>query len=486
MDDSIIKILGFKQDDANAVITHKSASRLDITLSKTPKATFCPICSCKMHSKGIYSRNIRHPILQDNRRLTLTINQRRYKCTNRLCGYSLTEEFSFVDKYKQTTNTTDYLIIQDFRDHTVTAASIARKYHVSDTYVINTFARYVDLDRLPLSEAICVDEVYLNIPGAGKYALVIQDFITGEPIDILPDRKKETTEPFFSSIPIQERLKVKYLIADMYKPYHKYIFDYFPNAVHIVDSFHVIQYINSHLQGYLRRLVQTIDEKDHAEHDKLEKDLNRKVYFHHSKEYYIAKNWQWLILKNLDNIKYSTKPKYDKYLHCYMCTIDYEEALFKIDPTLKRLRDLKEEYIKFNNRYVGFPELAAEGLEKLIDMYRHSEQILFSAYISKTLSSNFDSIVNSFIVIQKHTKNGLKESRLSNGPIEALNRVPKDLKRNGNGYRNFEHVRQRVLFACRKEPPIRAIPKPLIEVLNPTGVKRGPYKKKSSEVSEDE
>ena len=169
-----------------------------------------------------------------------------------------------------------------------------------------------------------------------------------------------------------------------------------------------------------------------------------------------------------------------------MCTIDYEEALFKIDPTLKRLRDLKEEYIKFNNRYVGFPELAAEGLEKLIDMYRHSEQILFSAYISKTLSSNFDSIVNSFIVIQKHTKNGLKESRLSNGPIEALNRVPKYLKRNGNGYRNFEHVRQRVLFACRKEPPIRAIPKPLIEVLNPTGVKRGPYKKKSSEVSEDE
>lgn len=74
---------------------------------------------------------------------------------------------------------------------------------------------------------------------------------------------------------------------------------------------------------------------------------------------------------------------------------------------------------------------------------------------------------------------------MSNGPIEALNRVPKDLKRNGNGYRNFEHVRQRVLFACRKEPPIRAIPKPLIEVLNPTGVKRGPYKK-SSEVSADE
>lgn len=79
MDDSIIKILGFKQDDANAVITHKSTSRLDITLSKTPKATLCPICSCKMHSKGIYSRIVRHPILQDNRRLTLTINQRRYK-----------------------------------------------------------------------------------------------------------------------------------------------------------------------------------------------------------------------------------------------------------------------------------------------------------------------------------------------------------------------------------------------------------------------
>ena len=46
------------------------------------------------------------------------------------------------------------------------------------------------------------------------------------------------------------------------------------------------------------------------------------------------------------------------------------------------------------------------------------------------------------------------ESRLSNGPIEALNRKAKDLKRSGRGYRNFQHLRNRFLFATRIDPSL--------------------------------
>ena len=41
---------------------------------------------------------------------------------------------------------------------------------------------------------------------------------------------------------------------------------------------------------------------------------------------------------------------------------------------------------------------------------------------------------------------------ISNGPIESLNRKVKDLKRLGRGYTNFEHFRNRVLFATRNNP----------------------------------
>lgn len=481
MNDNTIEFLNLKQDEVNSIITESTDSKLVVTLYKNPTPTFCPICGYRMYSKGIYQRTVNHPILQDNRKLTLIVKQRRYKCTNKVCRFSLTEEFSFLDKYKQNTNTTDFLIVQDFRDHNATAASIARKRNVSDTYAINTFARYVDLERLPLTEAISIDEVYLNINKAGKYALVIQDFITGEPIDILPSRRRNITEPYFSSIPIEERRKVKYLIADMYKPYHEYIFNYFPNAIHIVDSFHVIQYINRLLSIHLRKLTRKIDERDRLTNLERETRLNTQIKFHHSKEYYIVKNYQWLITKNLRNIEYSKKPRYDKFLKRFMRTIDYEEMLFRIDPNLKKLRDLKEEYIKFNQTYTGAPKEAEIALKQLIDLYAKSDQHIFSHYVADMLNTHFSSILNSFIVIKKFTKKGKYVARLSNGPIEALNRIPKDLKRNGNGFQNFEHIRQRVLFAYRDNPTILANPKPLEEVQRHTGKIRGPYKKKNRE-----
>ena len=148
---------------------------------------------------------------------------------------------------------TDFMIVEDFRTPTLSAAENARRRNVSDTYAIYTFARYVDMDRLPLTEAISVDEVHLKISRYCNYALVIQDFITGDPIDLVADRKKQTTEPYFKSIPLKERARVKYLITDMYRPFEKYVYSYFPNAIHIVDSFHVIQLIIRHILGYIRR-----------------------------------------------------------------------------------------------------------------------------------------------------------------------------------------------------------------------------------------
>ena len=41
--------------------------------------------------------------------------------------------------------------------------------------------------------------------------------------------------------------KVRYLVSDMYKLYINYIDKYFPNAISIVDAFHVIKMINDKL-----------------------------------------------------------------------------------------------------------------------------------------------------------------------------------------------------------------------------------------------
>lgn len=212
-----------------------------VTLETKPSPRFCPLCGFRMHSKGVKKRQIKHPILQDTYELILVLKQRRWRCTNPTCHYDVSESFKFANKHRRTTNATDLLIVFAHRNLTETTTSIANRFHVSDTYVHDIFSRYVKMNRLPLSDIISVDEVFIDMDDYCKYALVIQDFYTGNPIDLLRSRRKNVTEPYFLSIPKEERYMVKFLISDMYNPYLNYVDQYFPNAVPVIDSFHVIQ-----------------------------------------------------------------------------------------------------------------------------------------------------------------------------------------------------------------------------------------------------
>ena len=74
------------------------------------------------------------------------------------------------------------------------------------------------------------------------------------------------------------------------------------------------------------------------------------------------------------------------------------------------------------------------------------------------ISLNYrEPIINSFIMVEKCGTGGLYDSRLSNGPIESLNRKAKDLKRMSRSFRNFEHFRNRFLYATRSNPVLNGM-----------------------------
>ena len=143
-----------------------------------------------------------------------------------------------------------------------------------------------------------------------------------------------------------------------------------------------------------------------------------------------------------------------------MTTYDYEKWLFKIAPAFKEIRNLKEQYISFNKKYAGNPNGARQALSDLICLYRCSDFPMF-VEIADTLEEFFEPIITSFILVKRYGKKGEYDSRLSNGPIESLNRIPKDMKRIGRGYRNFEHLRNRFLFSKRKNATMLAMPRDL-------------------------
>ena len=70
------------------------------------------------------------------------------------------------------------------------------------------------------------------------------------------------TDPYFTSIPTEERFAVKYLISDMYNPYISYVEKYFPNVVSVVDSFHIIQWITRMIDNYIRQLLKKFRQRD--------------------------------------------------------------------------------------------------------------------------------------------------------------------------------------------------------------------------------
>ena len=258
----IISLLNLEDSNVEIESVVEDGPTKTVTLFTRPQTRFCPVCGYLMHSRGVKPRTINHPVLQDAFHLKIILKQRRWRCTNPDCRFDEAEEFSFVDKNCRNTKATELLIVNEFRHLYRSATDIASKFHTSDTYVLNVFNRFVDMKRLPLGEALSVDEVYLDMDADCKYALVIQDFVTGEAVDLVISRKQNVTLPYFMGIPKEERLHVKYLISDMYNEYIRYVDNYFPNAVPVVDSFHVIQWIRTELEQYIRDLQKMYERRD--------------------------------------------------------------------------------------------------------------------------------------------------------------------------------------------------------------------------------
>lgn len=335
--DDILMLLDLEDSDVIISDIYTENDKKYIVIETRPDTHYCPRCNHRMYSRGTKPRKINHPILQDTYSLTLILKQRRWMCTNDDCKYNVAESFRFVDKNKRTTNATDMLIVLEYKNLSMSTTAIAKKYNVSDTYAHDVFNKYVKLDRLPLTEAICVDEVHIDMDDNCAYAMIIQDFITGDP-----------------------------------------------------------------------------------------------------------------------NINYRSQPLMDKHLHCLMNTYDYEDAILSLDSDLRELRELKELYVSFNTRNAGNPINAAKEINTLIDTYQACGQPIFENF-ANLLEKHKEYIINSFVMIEKIGKDGTYYSRLSNGPVESINRKVKDLKRSGRGFRSFDHFRNRFLYATRSEPVLNGI-----------------------------
>lgn len=257
------------------------------------------------------------------------------------------------------------------------------------------------------------------------------DFVTGEIIDALPDRKKAFLIQYLSTIKYDtfefttdtsELDNVKLISIDMYENFRDIARTYFPNAKVCADSFHVLK----HLTDDFRKV--SIRCQNSTENPTLKYLLIkfRRAFDHKYQDF-------------LDN-----EPRYNKKLGQYINYRGIRDILFESFPILKVAFDLKEYYINLNAQ-VSL-KTAPVRIDEAISIFGNCGIAEYEEF--HLLLVNWrEEIINSFTIVEG--------KRINNSYMESKNRLVSRLIYNANGFKNFKRTRNRILFCLNPNDSLK-------------------------------
>ncbi len=399
----------------------------------------CPVCGTETTIVNNYvNKKITHSIL-NGIPCYINYHARRHKCP--ACNKTFYEHNPFTLKGMKISLATVYNVLKDLKSFNETFKSVAYRHNISPTTVASIFDKHVRVSRRTLPEYICIDEVYAFKSKRSNYVCVLLDYQNQKIIDLLPDRKKYSLLNYFTLIPRKEREIVKVVSTDMWETYRIVSKRVFPNAVVACDKFHVIQELTKKVD----RVRIDVMNKVKVPPNLIKENLTPKEIVEikeRKKQYYVLKKFNWLLYKNDPKIfDPNVKKKYNRVLEGYYNPYDLLDYIMKIDPQLEEAVDLKDEVIRFFKK--SNYKTAKRNLEEIIDEFRKSNVKGMNDF-ANTMVRWKNEIINSFIEITKGHK-------INNGIIENRNKTIKSIKRNANGYNNWERFRSRVLYVLNDD-----------------------------------
>lgn len=361
-----------------------------IHIETKPSEQICPDCGAKVTHIHDYRIQIIKDLPLQLKECYLVLRKRRYGCK---CGKKFYENYSFLSKYQQRTKRLTAFIAYSLHD-SQSVKQAAEKANVS-LATVNRILDTVSYERQTLPEAISIDE-FKGDTCAGKYQCILVDPIKHRVLDILPDRNQNHLVNYFSSIPKQERFKVKFFISDMYRPYIELAKAYFPNATIIIDKYHFIRQTTWAIESVRKRLQKTMT------------PTMRKYY----------KRSHKLILTRYHKLKDEDKRACDLML------------LYNDD--LRLAHYLKEAFYKIcqNPKY-------SEQRKEFNDWIKMAE---------KSGIPEFEKCARTYRNWHKEILNAFKYSHLTNGPTEGINNKIKVVKRTSYGIPRFDRLRKRIFL----------------------------------------
>ena len=177
---------------------------------------------------------------------------RRYKCRD--CGGTFGDPVDFAKSGYWMTNRLIETIQRESVYHTFT--TVARKYGISISWVQRIFMEHAkefeDRRVVKAPEVLGIDEVHI----CDQMRLVLTDSENGILLDMYPGNTKQFVKRAIESMEGYEN--IKYVTIDMATGYRNTVERMLPNAMIIVDRFHVVRYISSASQSAKKEIVERL------------------------------------------------------------------------------------------------------------------------------------------------------------------------------------------------------------------------------------
>ena len=356
------------------------------------------VCSsCLRETKRVHDyriQRIKH-LKMAERQTVIVYRKRRYACS---CGKRFYEDNPCVERYQHHSKEWNQQVqIRTVKAKTFT--EIAAQYHSSVSTIIRRFDRLVPKalkKQTTLPKAIAIDE-FKGDTGKEKYQLIIADAVTREPIDILPNRRKETIKNYLRKY----GANVQIVVMDMSQAFKAAVVQAMNGPVIVADSFHFVRYMNWALDK-----VRVREQNEWHAYDR--KKCKRKRYVFHKGSHKLKEEDKW-----------------------------YLDRYFSFSLELKAAYELKEEF------YQWFYTSKEKGPE-------HIEEIKegFHTFLEKLDQCGIPELIRTAQTYRNWETEILNRFAFgfSNGFVEGLNNLTKVIKRNGFGYRNFMRFRARILL----------------------------------------
>lgn len=348
----------------------------------------CPHCN----SAGLVGFGRREQRVKDlpmhGKRVGLYVDTKRFKC--RFCTKTFYERLPAVDEKRlMTSRLVEWVGKQAIKR---TFASIAEEVGVTEGTVRSVFSDYVnELEKTVQFETprwMGIDEIHLIRPRG-----VISNIENNTIVELLPNRNKETLIRYLSQLDGLDR--IHYVAMDMWLPYRDAVELVLPQAMIVIDKFHVVKMVNEAMERIRERFRESLAPKQ------------RRGLMHD----------RFVLLKRESELSDSEVLKLSGWLNNY--------------PELGIAYKFKEDFFKIYD---------ARSRQDALIRYE-----AWQKSVTPEVREAFSDIIRAWSNWQPYILNYF-DHPVTNAYTESLNSLIRIMNRLGRGY-SFEALRAKILFA---------------------------------------